>query len=80
MYFPPTHRNAPKRNVLPTHPLRDDAARRQVAELAAKLEELRRDMKVQFTRTAQLQAELDEVKQLLRALTQKRRRSRSTTE
>ena len=66
MYFPTTHRHAPKRNVLPTHPLRDEAARRQVAELSAHVEELRRDQKIQFTRIAQLQSELDEIKALLK--------------
>ena len=65
MYFPTTHRHAPKRNVLPTYPLRDEAARRQVAELSAHVEELRRDQKIQFTRIVQLQTELDEIKALL---------------
>jgi hypothetical protein len=65
MNFPTIHRHAPKRNVLPTHPLRDEAARRQIAELSATLEELRRDQKIQFTRIAQLQSELDEIKTLL---------------
>jgi len=76
MYFHTTHRHAPKRNVLPTHPLRDDAARRQIAELLALVEELRRDLKIQFTRTAQLQTEVDE----LRALLQRRARKKSPRE
>jgi hypothetical protein len=71
MYFATIHRNAPKRNVLPTHPLRDEAARRQIAELAANVEELQRELKIQFTRTAQLQTELDEIKALLQRLTRK---------
>ena len=76
MYFPTTHRHAPKRNVLPTQPLRDDAARRQIAELSALVEELRRDLKIQFTRTAQLQTELDEIKARL----QRRSRTKSPRE
>ena len=58
-------RHFPKRNVLPTQPLHDEAARRQIAELAAIVDELRRELRVQFTRMAQLQAELDEIKQAL---------------
>ena len=68
MYFHATHRHAPKRNVLPTHPLRDDAARREIARLSAHVEELKRDVHVQFTRIAQIQADLDEIKRLLRAV------------
>jgi hypothetical protein len=67
MYFPPTQRHSPKRNVLPTQPMRDDAARREIARVAAQVEELRRDVQVQFTRIAQIQADLDEIKKLLRA-------------
>jgi hypothetical protein len=72
MYFPVRSRHAPKRNVLPTQPLRDDAARRQIAELVVQVDELRRELKIQFTRIAQLQADFDEVKQLL--LTSRRRK------
>jgi hypothetical protein len=68
MHFPPMHRHAPKRNVLPTHPLRDETARREIARLSAQLDELRRDVQVQFTRIAQMQADLDEIKRLLRGL------------
>jgi len=68
MYFPPMHRHAPRRNVLPTQPLRDDAARKEVARVAVQVEELRRDVQVQFTRIAQIQADIDEIKKLLRTL------------
>lgn len=68
MFFHPTHRHAPKRNVLPTHPLRDETARREIARLSAQVDELKRDVHVQFTRIAQMQADLDEIKRLLRAL------------
>ncbi len=66
MYFPPTHRHLPRRNVLPLQPIRDDAARREVARLAAEVEQLHRDMQIQFTRIAQMQADLDEIKKLLK--------------
>ena len=72
MFFPGRHRHAPKRNVLPTQPIRDEAARRQIAELAAQVEALSRDVKVQFTRTAQLQTDLDEIKKLLTQLKRER--------
>jgi chaperonin cofactor prefoldin len=51
--------------VLPTAPLRDDAARREIARLAALLEELQREIRTQFTRMAQMQAELDELKRVM---------------
>lgn len=44
MYFPATHRHLPRRNVLPLQTVRDDAARRQVARMAAEVEQLRRDL------------------------------------
>ena len=72
IFFPVRSRRAPKRNVLLTQPLRDDAARRQIAKLVVEVDELRRELKIQFTRIAQLQADLDEIKQLL--LTSRRRK------
>jgi hypothetical protein len=66
MYFPPTQRHAPQRNVLPDGPSRDNTARREIARLAAVIEELQREIRTQFTRMANLQAEVDEVKQLLK--------------
>lgn len=68
MYFSPVQRHTPKRNVLPLEPFRDDTARRQLARLTADLDELRREMQIQVTRSGQLQAELDEIKRLLKTL------------
>jgi hypothetical protein len=66
MYFPALHRHLPRRNVLPLQPVRDDAARREVARVAADVEQLRRDLQIQFTRIAQMQADLDQIKRLLK--------------
>ena len=66
MYFPPTQRHLPQRNVLPLQTSRDDTARREVARLAAEVEHLRHDLGIQFTRIAQMQADLDEIKKLLK--------------
>jgi hypothetical protein len=65
MYFPLMYRYAPKRNLLPTQPRQDDVARREVARLSAQVEQLQQDLKVQFTRIAQLQADVDQIKKLL---------------
>ena len=66
MYFPATHRHLPRRNVLPLQTIRDDTARREVARAAAEVEQLRRDLQIQFTRIAQMQADIDEIKRLLK--------------
>ena len=72
MYFPSTERHLPRRNVLPLQTIRDDAARREVATVAADVEELRRELKIQFTRIAQMQADIDEIKKSLKRLTRQR--------
>jgi uncharacterized membrane protein len=46
--------------------MRDDTARREAARLAAEVEHLRRELQIQFTRIAQMQADLDEIKALLK--------------
>lgn len=66
MYFAGTHRHLPKRNVLPLQTIRDDVARREVARVAVDVEQLRRDLQIQFTRIAQMQADLDQIKRLLK--------------
>jgi hypothetical protein len=68
MYFPALHRHLPKRNVLPLQTMRDDAARREVARVSAEVDQLRRDLQIQFTRIAQMQADLDQIKKLLKRL------------
>jgi len=66
VYFPPSRRHLPKRNtILPTGPQRDDTARREIARLVVLVEDLQREMRTQFTRIANLQAELDQMKRLL---------------
>jgi uncharacterized membrane protein len=72
MYFPAIHRHLPRRNVLPLQTVRDDAARRQVARVSAEIEQLRRDLQIQFTRIAQMQADIDEIKRLLKRPTRQR--------
>ena len=52
--------------MLPLHSTRDETARREVARVAAEVEHLRRDLQIQFTRIAQMQADLDEIKRLLK--------------
>jgi hypothetical protein len=42
MFFPPTQRHAPQRNVLPNGSSRDTTARREIARLSALVEELKR--------------------------------------
>jgi hypothetical protein len=42
--------------------MRDDAARREIARLSALVEDLQREIRTQFARIAQMQAELDELK------------------
>jgi molecular chaperone GrpE (heat shock protein) len=66
MFFPPTQRHAPQRNVLPNGPSRDNTARREIARLSALVEELKRELRTQFTRMADLQAEVDELKQRMK--------------
>lgn len=66
MYFPPTHRHLPRRNVLPLQTIRDETARREAARVAADVDQLRRDLQIQFTRIAQMQADIDEIKRLLK--------------
>jgi hypothetical protein len=68
MYFARTQRHSPKRNEFPISPTRDETARRHLARMAVDLEDLRRQMEIQVTRSGQLQAELDEIKQLLKSL------------
>ena len=63
MFFSATQRHAPQRNVMPNGPSRDSTARREIARLSALIEELRRELRTQFTRMADLQAEVDELKQ-----------------
>jgi uncharacterized membrane protein len=72
MYFPPTHRHLPRRNVLPLQPIRDETARREVARVVVEVEQLRRDLEIQFTRIAQMQADIDEIKRLLKRSTRRR--------
>jgi hypothetical protein len=40
--------------------------------VAAEVEQLRRDLDIQFTRIAQMQADIDEIKRLLKRLTRQR--------
>jgi hypothetical protein len=66
MFFPPTQRHAPQRNVLPNGSSRDTTAWREIARLSALVEELKRELRTQFTRIADLQAEVDALKQALK--------------
>jgi tetraacyldisaccharide-1-P 4'-kinase len=66
MFFPPTQPHAPQRNVLPNGPSRDNTARREIARLIAMVDELEREIRTQFTRMAHVQAEVDELKQLIK--------------
>jgi hypothetical protein len=66
MFFPPTQRHAPQRNVLPNGSSCDTTARREIARLSALIEELKRELRPQFTRMADLQAEVDAVKQAVK--------------
>ena len=72
MHFPATHRHLPRRNVLPLQTIRDEAARREVARVAAEVDQLRRELQIQFTRIAQMQADIDEIKKLLKRPTRRR--------
>ena len=66
MYFPTLHRHLPRRNVLPLQPVRDEAARREIARVSAEVDHLRRELQIQFTRIAHMHADLDEIKKLLK--------------
>ncbi len=64
MYQAPIERHLPKSPL----PGRDRAVRAELTHVSTRLLKLERDQEIQFTRIAQIQQELDDIKRLLKRL------------
>ena len=68
MFFPAIQRHLPKSPL----PKREHAIRAELAHVSTRLLKLEREQETQFRRIAQIQQELDEIKQLLRKINHER--------